>query len=278
MKKILMLIAIPILLTGCGKEIPGDIIQPDKMEKVLYDYHLAISMSTSLKNTDKEAYRKYVFRKHHITEADFDSSMVWYTREAQELTMIYANLEKKFRREYNHAEALLKSRGEESLRTTMYGDTVDIWNQESLLWLTKAPLMNKVSFEFKTDTNFHPRDSFLWNLDFHFFRQGEAIMGLNVVYENDSVTGETRKVVQSGKQAISLYTDSAYSIKALNGFIYIPENQEQNPNLLVHGISLMRYHKEGSDTLAPAMPAQPSSLPLPKDDRTMERLERPKSR
>ena len=26
-----------VLMTGCGKQIPGDIIQPQKMENVLYD-------------------------------------------------------------------------------------------------------------------------------------------------------------------------------------------------------------------------------------------------
>ena len=34
-----------IVLTGCGKSIPQDIIQPDKMERVLYDYHLSMGMS-----------------------------------------------------------------------------------------------------------------------------------------------------------------------------------------------------------------------------------------
>ena len=40
MKKYWTLIVGFVLLTSCGKEIPKDIIQPDMMEKVLYDYHL----------------------------------------------------------------------------------------------------------------------------------------------------------------------------------------------------------------------------------------------
>ena len=27
-------------MAGCGKKIPDDIIQPDAMESLLYDYHL----------------------------------------------------------------------------------------------------------------------------------------------------------------------------------------------------------------------------------------------
>ena len=31
-------IACLLFMTSCGKEIPNDVIQPEKMEKVLYDY------------------------------------------------------------------------------------------------------------------------------------------------------------------------------------------------------------------------------------------------
>ena len=35
-------------MVGCGKQVPEDIIQPDRMENILYDYHLSISMGLSL--------------------------------------------------------------------------------------------------------------------------------------------------------------------------------------------------------------------------------------
>ena len=35
-------------MAGCGKKIPEDIIQPDAMESLLYDYHLASTMSSSV--------------------------------------------------------------------------------------------------------------------------------------------------------------------------------------------------------------------------------------
>ena len=57
------LIACLALLTSCGKEIPDEIIQPSKMEKVLYDYHLTLGMSENSKNTEKEARKNYIFQK-----------------------------------------------------------------------------------------------------------------------------------------------------------------------------------------------------------------------
>ena len=253
-------IACLALLTSCGKEIPEDIIQPNKMENVLYDYHLMLSISDNSKNTEKAASKNYLFQKHGITQADFDSSMVWYTRESKELMTIYDNLNKRFKREYEHTARLLESREDNTnIRSFVSGDTVDVWTREDLLWFTKDPLNNQLSFEIKADTTFHAQDAFHWNMDYRFFAEGEAIMGLNVVYENDSVIGLTKSVTGSGPQSIRLQTDSTSKVKTLNGFIYVPENQDKKPNILLHHVALTRYHKtESKDSLpTDSIPATP---------------------
>ena len=66
MKKRLYIVIAVSLLSACGKKVPDDIIQPDAMESLLYDYHLASTMSTSLPYNEtykKEAYFDYVFQK-----------------------------------------------------------------------------------------------------------------------------------------------------------------------------------------------------------------------
>ena len=204
--------------------------------------------------------KNYLFQKHGITRADFDSSMVWYTRESKELMTIYDNLNKRFKREYEHTARLLESREDNTnIRSFVSGDTVDVWTREDLLWFTKDPLNNQLSFEIKADTTFHAQDAFHWNMDYRFFAEGEAIMGLNVVYENDSVIGLTKSVTQSGPQSIRLQTDSTSKVKTLNGFIYVPENQDKKPNILLHHVALTRYHKtESKDSLpTDSIPATP---------------------
>ena len=247
------LIAGLALMTSCGKQIPSDIIQPDMMEKVLYDYHLSLSMAQSSKNVEKEAQKNYIFQKHNISEAEFDSSMVWYTRESKELMAIYENLNKRFRREYNHIERLLESRGDANEQSFTSGDTVNIWKRGDIHWFNTAPLYRLLAFEIKADTTFHPKDAFLWSMDCHFFTEGKVVMGLNVKFENDSVIGTTKTIRTSGTHEIYLHTDSAYQIKTLNGFIYVPEqdNVMHDPKVLAHHISLTRYHMvESTDTLS----------------------------
>ena len=247
------LIAGLALMTSCGKQIPSDIIQPKQMEKVLYDYHLSLSMAQSSKNVEKEAQRNYVFQKHNITEAEFDSSMVWYARESKELLAIYENLNKRFNREYSHIERLLESREDANSQSFVSGDTVNIWRKGDIHWFNTAPLYRQLAFEIKADTTFHPQDAFLWSMDCHFLTEGKIVMGMNVMFDNDSVIGTTKTIETSGKHEIYLQTDSAYQIKTLNGFIYVPEQDDTNldPKVLAHHIALTRYHMvESTDTLA----------------------------
>lgn len=240
------------LMTSCGKEIPKDIIQPEQMEKVLYDYHLSMGMHSNLKSADnyqKDAYKNYVFKKHRITEALFDSSMVWYTRNSVELASIYENLDKRFKREHAQSDMMLEGRDGGSTRITLEGDTVDIWSKKDLFWLTDAPLSNLLAFDVKTDSNFHAKDAFHWKADIVFLSKGKATIGLNVTYENDSVIGDTRLVTQSGPQSIYLHTDSTYKIKELNGFVLVEKDSLQKANVLIHNISLMRYHAIEADSV-----------------------------
>lgn len=48
-----------LLVSGCGKKYPDDILQPAQMEELLHDYHLASSMTNELpysENYKKQAY------------------------------------------------------------------------------------------------------------------------------------------------------------------------------------------------------------------------------
>ena len=133
-KGLYMVIALGVL-SACGKKIPDDIIQPDAMQDLLYDYHLASTMSSSLPYTEsyqKDAYFDYVFQKHHVTEAEFDSSMVWYTRHAEELATIYRSLQERLEREEKQMKEQVAKR-DNQIDVSMSGDTVDVWQDRPLL-------------------------------------------------------------------------------------------------------------------------------------------------
>ena len=75
----MILLALGLLFVACKPTIPGDVIQPDDMEDLLYDYYVAQGIRSDY--SQGEDYRlQYnhglVFKKYGVTEAQFDSSMV----------------------------------------------------------------------------------------------------------------------------------------------------------------------------------------------------------
>lgn len=258
------------LLVGCGKQIPTDVIQPDRMENILYDYHLSISMSNNLSYSDnyqKEAYKNYVFRKYSITEAEFDSSMVWYTRHTEELAAIYKRLGERFRKEKKQVQTLLAQR-ENKPATSQPGDTVNVWYDRTIYWLTDAPLTDKVTFEIPTDSNFKAKDAFLWSADYTFLSDigRKATVGFNIMFDNDSVVGRVQEVTRSGVQSLYIKPDSAFAIKSVNGFIYYEDDSLRTPGLIVNNITLTRYHEPVDSVAVAAKDSVAAVVKAPADD------------
>ena len=264
-----------VLLVGgmfaCGKKVPSDVIQPKAMENLLYDYHLATTLGNNLTGSEtqkRKSYYDYVFQKHRVTEAEFDSSMVWYSRHTEELSLIYENLQKR----YETAEQVARmqvDRQSGQISVSQSGDTVDIWRDRSIYWLTNSPLTNKVVFNLKADTTFRPKDVLVLEADFNFMpvkNRGKVSMGLNLAYKNDSVQGLTRQV-SSGRQTLFFRPDSAYEFKVITGFIYYePIIPEQKGHVLVNDIHLYRYHTpETAGSLPVSAPDSLKKVPDPAD-------------
>lgn len=234
------------IIVGCGDQMPDEVIPPAQMENILYDYHLSLGMSTNLNYTDnymKTSYMNYIYKKHNITEAEFDSSMVWYTRHTGELAAIYTNLSERFRKEKQHVTMFLEARQEGEF-VSMPGDTVSVWPYRTLYWLTSTPLNNMFTFELTADSNFHSKDAFLWKANYTFLAEGQATMALNVMFDNDSVIGQSKQIVSSGMDSIYLHSDSAYNIRKVHGFIYLKADSSQIASLLVNDLSMTKYHME----------------------------------
>ena len=87
-----MALFMAFVLTGCKPGIPGRYLQPDEMADILYDYHVAEGIvQTDYNSPDSiamRAYRVSILQNHGVTEADFDSSMVYYTRHTRELQQV----------------------------------------------------------------------------------------------------------------------------------------------------------------------------------------------
>ena len=79
---------IAFLFLSC-EEKPEGLLSKREMEEVLYDYHIAQYMASNLSFDERyksHLYVEAVFEKHGITEAQFDSSLVYYNRHIDEIS------------------------------------------------------------------------------------------------------------------------------------------------------------------------------------------------
>lgn len=138
---IVFLIALAILSTGCR---PKGILHSWEMREVIIDLHktdamLQLNGRRAHDNEIKAIYYAQVMEKHGITQAQFDSSLVWYTAHPQFFNKIYPKVLK----ELEDEEAAFLAAHEEELSTDKPGSTPVIeqvftpWELDSVLWVTR---------------------------------------------------------------------------------------------------------------------------------------------
>lgn len=265
------IVVLLLVLVSCKEGHPKGVIEPSEMENVLYDYYMAQAMADNLPYEEaykKSLYTESVLRKHGFTQAQFDSSLVWYTRQAEEFTKIYEQVNQRLKDRQSALNHQIALRDKKPL-TTQKGDTVDIWYKDRLYRLSDSPASNKLVFQIPSDENFKVGDEFSWKVRFLFPeavpRDDQAVMAMTIRFENDSAVSRVLPVKRTGVSVLRLQSDSLSIIKEVTGFIYFAGNKKDVRTLLLDGISLIRYHRSNL-----------SVQPVPESDPLQEQ-QRPKA-
>ena len=168
----------------------------------------------------RKAYREAALRKHGVTEAEFDSSLVYYYRHTERLHDIYANLSKRLN---NDAIALGATANELSqFGGTNQGDTATFWrNEQAVVLMPQAPY-NSISFEVKADTAYHQGDMMILSFDNQFIiqegvRDGLALLA--VTFDNDSTATQVTHINSDMHYDMRISNDGRLGIKLVKGFI-----------------------------------------------------------
>lgn len=257
------------LFLGCKPSVPSKYLSEKEMENLLYDFHLAEAMARQDDNNydfNLVAYRAAVLKKYGISEADFDSSMVYYMRHTSRLQDIYKRLAERMEdkaRELGSSEGALAGLG----RASASGDTVDIWHGETSLALIPFSPYNIYTFTYTPDSTFRKGDSFVLacNTDF-IFQDGvrDGIVNMAVVYKNDSVASTVLHLSSSSTQSLSIADDDTLGVKRIVGFFLLNKNSQAGASMsTMQLMSVSHIHlfkcrvdkrKAKGDGLAPPSP------------------------
>lgn len=104
MNNFLYIAIVFFLISGCKPGVPGDVIQPEEMAKVLHDIHVADSYLGMTMRPDSvkikaAEYYKGIYKKYDIDSALYARSMNYYTREPKVFNEIYVNLTRELTKE-----------------------------------------------------------------------------------------------------------------------------------------------------------------------------------
>lgn len=111
MKKILLLGFIFAVICGCKSPVPKEIIQPDQMQKILYDMHMVDAYISTIPVQDSAkrvaaAYYKGVYKKFGIDSVSYSKSMDFYYSNPEIMNAMYVKLETDFKKNKVKVEKL----------------------------------------------------------------------------------------------------------------------------------------------------------------------------
>ncbi len=238
-------------IVACGPERPNSILSDSKMEEVLYDYHAAKALGEVVSPSDKYKATLYylnVFKKHHTTEEQFDSTLSWYSRHPEAFDKVYQKVIKRIEDEKRVLERSISISGQGS-SVTQSGDSVNIWSGMKMFSLTNHPYDNLLTFDYENDANYEEGDTLHFNARFRYFDEKDkqinsdevAVMALSIRYRNDSIINQMHYIFDDGKHTLTLHSKENGKIREVYGFIYLPEQSEKRM-LLVEDVSLIRMH------------------------------------
>lgn len=253
-------------LFSCEVKRPKGVMSDSKMEEVLYDYHIAKAMGEQLpysENYKRVLYIESALKSHGVTQADFDSSMVWFSTNPDVLSTIYEKVAARLKGERAALDHTIAMRSD-TPKESEPGDSVSLWAWQKIYRLTGLPFNNKVTFKYPSDANFKLCDSFHWTVRFHFPKGSPGdvyapVISMQLLLQNDSLISTSRRVFGNSVQTFNLTADSM-AVKEVRGFVYYPSGPKSKM-VILDKISLMRYRVQKDKT-----PAKSDSIAHAKKD------------
>lgn len=275
MKKLMIcLVAVMALLfcvSSCKPSLPSGVLSKGKMTDILYDYHLALAMAHMDDNGDKGqslAYREAVLRKHDVTSAEFDSSMVYYMRHTELLEDVYKDLTDRYNNEITAMGGSAKEGGEfANLSAT--GDTANVWTLAASMVFMPVKPFNSTSFDIKVDSTFHKGDRLMLDFDAQFIYQDgmrNGVAMLAVQFGNDSIAQRTIMIQSTQHYSVELSDADSLGIKSVKGYFMLMNgddgtgvsSQTTLKLMFLEHIKLIRMHPQ-KPVAAPAGSASSAS-------------------
>lgn len=265
---ILMLCLAVLLLSvvGCNKRPKGVLSEKD-MISLIVDLELAETY-VSLYNEDgyEEQFRSAalegVLKKHHLSKADFDSTMTWYGHNID----VYSEV-------LNKAdEELTKRQMKVSGGVIEEATLEDLWPYSKHYMINPQSASDNLAFSISPE-EISKGDKFEWKGRLSSMADGSVMIG--VEYDNGKSSYAYKQLMGINKIDMGLQTDTAYRVKRIFGNLHINRLPNSRSIVWVDSLALAKfpfdsteYHKIYSQR---SFYAPKRKIKLPKDSLVKEK-------
>lgn len=222
------------------------------MEAILVDYYMAKAICQET-DEPKDSVREYrqslyvnaVLKKHGVTQAEFDSSLVYYYTRADRFEPLCKRVADRLE---DKALILGASEGEIGKYANANGDTANIWSNRTSLLMMPRPPYNRFDFEIAGDSVFKRGDRLLFQFMTDFMYQSGTRNGViyMAVQYSDTIVGRSQRFSSSGFTKMDITTRDDRDPKSIRGYLYL-HNDDVNSTatklLFLSNIQLIRFHK-----------------------------------
>ncbi|MEN9918659.1 MAG: hypothetical protein RL662_1095 [Bacteroidota bacterium] len=230
-RNLLYLASLAVFIVGSPSCSKNKVIPKDKMAEVLYDIQLAetihqVKYEDFKTRQQKDALIEGVLLKHGITQAQLDSSLVWYSDNVEVYTRVNDSIIATLKRESvvitQKASSLgLQSRQASLIPTYFYvsnGTPTLAFNLDSLQ-IPKYP-----DFSFKFNTLWLPSST-------------DAEFAVTFIYADTLIT-ESRRLTTTDVQYVIAKPQLDKTLKHVSGYIHLNSQKIPEQKILLYNILL----------------------------------------
>lgn len=238
-------LALLSFLGSCGSK-PDMVIDEDDMIDLLADLHKSeaiIEMNPTKFKSDsvKAVVRQSIFKKHGITQEEYDSSVVWYGHNVRNYIKVYDGVIAKLDDEefqlsnIDNPHRKMTKRVKKQYPST--GDSADIWTKEHSWILTSQYGNNMIRFDFDSKSDDKNGDcyTFIYRLR---NTVGNVSVYLGADYHDGTTSFTCRNSSIEGENKIRLQSDSTKRVRRLYG--YITTNPARREMVFIDSIMMLR--------------------------------------
>jgi len=244
--RIYCILVIICMVASCSR-VPKTILSERKMRVTIYDMLIAEAMIESnvgayQTDADKQMVYDAVFAKHRITQAAYDSALIWYGKNMDLYLRIYNLVLKDVNAALSKLDEIKPDLIAEDLSDK---DSVNIWKYPRSKVFKPNRLFNSFLFDIKPQKPFSPGSYYRFNVSVWGIPpdlQHKLIVHIHAV-QADTIISVRQAITGDGQHEAMLQSAAGKDVLRIYGYLMMNDTVAYHQPVYLNDIRLMKFNE-----------------------------------